>query len=128
MLLPCCTCIYIYNSTNVFKLLDNLVPATKRLIPLTNDERCAIIDSMELKDYSNLGTWLPPLIEKLDMSYEQFARAVGVTRSMIYYYIKDRYRPDEQTMIRMCQVLGVPAEEGFAQYTPRKVGRPKGLK
>jgi transcriptional regulator with XRE-family HTH domain len=86
-----------------------------------------IIDSMD-RNFNNLGTWLPPLIEKTGMSYEQFARAVGRTRVMIYNYIKDINRPDEQTMIRMCQVLGVPVEEGMGQYTPRKVGRPLGLK
>jgi transcriptional regulator with XRE-family HTH domain len=80
------------------------------------------------QNFNNLGTWLPPLIEKLDMSYEQFARACGITRPMVYFYIADRYRPETQTMIRICQVLGVSAEEGLAQYTPRKVGRPKGLK
>lgn len=80
------------------------------------------------QDFNNLNTWLPPLIEKVDMSYEKFARACGITRAMIYYYLADRYRPESQTMIRMCQVLGVPAEEGLSQYSPRKVGRPQGLK
>ncbi len=80
------------------------------------------------QDFSNLKTWLPPLIEKIDMSYEKFARAVGITRPMIYFYLSDKYRPESQTMIRMCQILGVPAEEGLAQYSPRKVGRPQGLK
>lgn len=80
------------------------------------------------RDFNNLKQWLPPLIEKLDISYEKFARACGVTRPMIYYYLSDKYRPETQTMIRMCQVLGVPPEEGLSQYTPRKVGRPLGLK
>lgn len=82
---------------------------------------------MEERNFNNLNTWLPPRIQATGMSIEQFARAAGVTRVMIYNYIADKNRPDEQTMIRICQLLNVPAEEGMQQYTPRKVGRPKGL-
>ncbi|MGH9403530.1 MAG: helix-turn-helix domain-containing protein [Terriglobia bacterium] len=60
------------------------------------------------------------------MSVENFAREVGVVRASIYFYISDRCRPSSMVMARMCHVLGVPFEEGLAQYTPRKAGRPKG--
>lgn len=79
------------------------------------------------RDFNHLKEWLPPLIAAKELSFERFARECGITRAMIYYYIADRYRPESTTMIRMCQVLGVPAEEGLAQYSPRRIGRPPGL-
>jgi transcriptional regulator with XRE-family HTH domain len=78
----------------------------------------------EERNFNNLKNWLLPQLEERQMSVEQFARAAGLTRGMVYFYLSDRNRPSEDATIRMCQVLGVPPEEGFAQYTPNKIGRP----
>jgi transcriptional regulator with XRE-family HTH domain len=80
------------------------------------------------RDFNNLKDWLPGKIRATGLSFEQFARAVGITRTMIYNYIDDKNRPETQTMVKICQLLQVPLEEGLSQYTPRKVGRPPGLK
>lgn len=77
------------------------------------------------KDFNHIRQWLDPKLDELDLSVESFARQCDLTRTAIYAYRADKNRPSEQTMIRMCQVLGVSAEDGFAQYTPRKKGRPK---
>jgi transcriptional regulator with XRE-family HTH domain len=75
-------------------------------------------------NFNNIRNWLLPKLEELGMSVEQFARAAKLTRAMVYFYMSDRNRPSEQAMIRMCQVLGCPPEEGMRQYTPNKIGRP----
>lgn len=80
-----------------------------------------------MRDFNHLGAYLPPRIQELGMSIEQFARACDVTRAMIYFYLCDRNRPTEQVAIRISQVLGVPAEEVLRQYTPRPRG-PKNRK
>lgn len=77
-------------------------------------------------NFNKLKEYLPPKIESLDMSYEQFARACGVTRAMIYFYMNDKNRPTEQVAVRMAQTLGVDLAELLQQYTPRKIGRPRG--
>ena len=59
---------------------------------------------------------------------EEFARRCGFSRAIIYFYCADTNRPDEQSMVKMCQVLDVPFEEGLAQYTPKKAGRPAATK
>jgi transcriptional regulator with XRE-family HTH domain len=76
------------------------------------------------RDYNRIKQWLDPKLKEKGLSVEAFARQCGLTRTSIYFFRADKNRPNEQTMIRMCQVLGVPAEEGFAQYTPNQVGRP----
>jgi transcriptional regulator with XRE-family HTH domain len=76
------------------------------------------------KDFNLLGTWLPPLVKKTGLTFEQFARKVKVSRTAIYAYMVDNNRPETQTMVRICRVLGVPLEEGLRQYTPKKRGNP----
>lgn len=80
---------------------------------------------MAKKDFNNLGTWLPPRIEATGMSIEKFSYKAGLSKAIVYFYMQDKYRPSAESMIRMCKVLGVPAEEGLAQYTERKVGAPR---
>jgi DNA-binding XRE family transcriptional regulator len=75
-------------------------------------------------DFSNLPVWLPKKLDDAGLSPEQFANQVNVSRTSIYAYISDKSRPSEQTMSRMCRLLNVPFEEGLAQYTPKKIGRP----
>jgi transcriptional regulator with XRE-family HTH domain len=75
-------------------------------------------------DFNHLKAFIEPMLQERAMSVEQFARACGVTRAMMYFYFKDTNRPSEQVAIRMSQVLGVTAEEVLGQYTPKKVGRP----
>lgn len=82
-----------------------------------------IINTME-KDYNHLKKWLPPLVKKLGLTFEQFARKSKVSRTAIYNYMSDADRPESDTMVRMCRILGVPFEEGLRQYTPKKRGNP----
>jgi transcriptional regulator with XRE-family HTH domain len=78
-----------------------------------------------MEDYNNIKPWLIPLIDAKGMSIEDLAKAIGVTRAAIYFYLNDKTRPTEQTMIRICQVLERPVEEGMSQYIPRRAGRRK---
>lgn len=84
------------------------------------------LPSDSLTDFSNIRDWLLPLLDERGLSVEEFSNQVGVTRAAVYHYLKDTNRPSEQVMIKMCQVLGVPPEEGLRQYTPKVAGRPSG--
>jgi transcriptional regulator with XRE-family HTH domain len=79
------------------------------------------------KDFNNIRAWLYPLIEERGWSIEEFGRKIGVTRAAIYHYMTDKRRPTVERMRQICEVLGVPASEGLAQFTPKEVGRPKGF-
>ncbi|MFL6307438.1 MAG: helix-turn-helix domain-containing protein [Candidatus Sulfotelmatobacter sp.] len=81
--------------------------------------------TMSKRDFSNLPMWLPQKIEKTGLKMSQVANRVGISRATLYEYLRDRSRPTEQTMLRLCRVLGVPFEQGLAQYTPRPIGRPR---
>lgn len=67
-----------------------------------------------------------PKLKERGLSVEMFARKCGLSRAIIYFYFSDKYRPDTNSMVIMCQVLGVPLEEGLQQYTPNHRGRPAG--
>lgn len=77
-------------------------------------------------NFNNLKEYLTPKIDALELSYEQFARACGVTRAMIYFYMADKNRPTEEVAAKIAKVLQVDLAEVLQQYTPRKIGRPKG--
>lgn len=79
---------------------------------------------MDTSNFNHIKDWLDPKLDSMRMSIEELANATGLTRASIYFYRSDTTRPDEQSMARICQVLGVPLEEGLAQYTPKKRGRP----
>lgn len=79
-------------------------------------------------DYNHIREWLLPQLAEKGLSIEQFARACGLSRVIVYFYMDDKYRPDSQIMAAMCDVLEVPLEEGLRQYTPRKRGRPEGYR
>ncbi len=81
-----------------------------------------------MQDFSHIKEWILPLADKKGISLERLGRAAGISRASVYHYMSDRSRPDSQTMMRICDALGVPHEEGLAQYTPRKEGRPKGYR
>ena len=81
-----------------------------------------------MRDFNRIQAWLDPQLKEKKLSVEAFANLCDLTRTSVYFFRNDKNRPSEQTMIRMCQVLGVPAEEGFAQYTPKPLGRPSGLR
>ena len=76
------------------------------------------------RDYNHIKEWLDPKLKRMGLSIEKFARLAGLNRSSVYFYRNDEDRPSEQAMIRMCQVLGASCQEGLAQYTPKKNGRP----
>lgn len=75
------------------------------------------------KDFSNLGDWLPKQLRRVGLSVEQLARLAGLSRASVYFYIDDTCRPTEQSMVKICSVLGVPLDVGLRQYTPRQIGR-----
>lgn len=77
-----------------------------------------------MADFNKIKDWLLPKLQEKKWSVEEFANACGLSRAIVYFYLADTHRPTEETMVRMCQVLGVPLEEGLAQYTPRIHGRP----
>ncbi|MFN0170760.1 MAG: helix-turn-helix domain-containing protein [Bryobacteraceae bacterium] len=66
---------------------------------------------------------MPKLAER-QFSVERFATLCGLTRAAVYFYLRDKTRPEPESMAAMCQVLDVSLEEGFAQYTPKRKGRP----
>jgi len=78
------------------------------------------------RDFNKISEWLLPILESRGLSVEQLANSTGVTRASIYHWLTDRNRPRTQAMARICRFLNVPFEEGLAQFTPRKYGRPKG--
>jgi transcriptional regulator with XRE-family HTH domain len=72
---------------------------------------------------NNLKDWLHPKIKERGLTVKEFGYAVGVSKAALYNYFQDRNRPDRRTMERICSFLGVPLEEGLAQYTPRLEGK-----
>ena len=76
------------------------------------------------KDFNYIREWLLPMLSDRGQSVEQFARKCGLSRASLYFYLVDKTRPESSTMKKMCEVLGVPFEEGLAQYSPKKIGRP----
>jgi transcriptional regulator with XRE-family HTH domain len=79
-------------------------------------------------DFNSIREWLVPILTQKGISNEQLANDAGLSRASVYFYLSDRARPSEQSMIKICQVLGVPPEEGMRQYTPKKRGRPVGYR
>jgi transcriptional regulator with XRE-family HTH domain len=80
-----------------------------------------------MEDFNRIREWLVPKLSSLGWSVEKFSRRVGVSRASIYFYLVDKKRPTEEVMGRMCKILGVPIEEGLAQYTPKRMGRKPNL-
>lgn len=76
-------------------------------------------------DFSNLPTWLPQKIRNTGLRLSQVANHAGISRATLYEYLSDDSRPTEQTMLRLCRVLGVSFQEGLSQYTPKPMGRPR---
>ncbi len=73
---------------------------------------------------NQIKSWLDSKLQERNLSVESFAHSCGISRAAIYFFRSDKNRPTKITMMRMCQVLGVPAEEGLAQYIPKTSGRP----
>jgi hypothetical protein len=85
---------------------------------------CGILLFMER--FNHLGTWLPDKIRASGLTVQEFADKSNVSRSALYHFMKDTRRPDEESIQSICKTLGIPAEEGREQYTPKTTGRPKG--
>lgn len=83
---------------------------------------------MSESDWSNLPYWLPKKIKSTGFTTEQIAHRTKISRTMMYEYLSDDARPNEDTALRLSKVLGVKYEELLAQYTPKKNGRPRGSK
>lgn len=78
------------------------------------------------KNFNHLNLWLPSQLKRMGWSVEQLAQRTNTSRATIYNWLTDADRPSEQKMVKVCQVLGVPFEEGLMQYVPKRIGRPRG--
>jgi transcriptional regulator with XRE-family HTH domain len=58
--------------------------------------------------FSNIKEWLLPLLEDQGYTIEKFARAAGVPRASVYFWLNDKDRPSEQSMASVCRVLADP--------------------
>lgn len=76
------------------------------------------------KDFNHLREFLLPLLEERGLSIENFSRDAGISRASVYFYMSDRFRPDDAAVFKMARALGVPPEDIFKQFTPRPRGRP----
>jgi transcriptional regulator with XRE-family HTH domain len=79
----------------------------------------------QVKDFNNLNVWLKGHLDRRGWSVERLSREAGLSRAIIYFYMNDTYRPDEESIANVCKALGVPVTEGLKQYTPRVEGRPR---
>jgi transcriptional regulator with XRE-family HTH domain len=90
--------------------------------PNTTLFQSALKKSMEA-NFNRIKEWLDPKLKRMGISPEEFARRCGLSKASIYFYRVDATRPDVGSMTKMCEVLGVPLDEGLAQYTPKRSGR-----
>lgn len=58
------------------------------------------------------------------MSVEEFALSMGMRRASIYYFMEDANRPSPDTLMKICNRLGVSFGEGLKHVDPRVPGRP----
>jgi transcriptional regulator with XRE-family HTH domain len=63
------------------------------------------------------------LLHENGLSVEQFARKIGLTRTMVYYYIAGKSAPTAKTLRLICEVLDIPFEEGLRYCKPVESGR-----
>lgn len=88
----------------------------------------------KLKDYNNLGTWLPLQIEKTGMPMFKITNRAAMSRATVYGWMSDRYRPDSESLLKFLQVIADLTgqdsakllAEGLRQYTNRPEGRKTG--
>lgn len=80
----------------------------------------------EPASFNHLDTWLPDKIRDCGLTVQEFADQAGLSRSALYHFMKDKRRPDDRTISKICKFLNLPIEEGKAQYTRNMPGRPKG--
>jgi DNA-binding XRE family transcriptional regulator len=57
------------------------------------------------------------------LSVEQFAQRIGVTRTAVYFYLKDRSRPTVETLQKICELVGISLSKGSEYCEPRTTGR-----
>jgi transcriptional regulator with XRE-family HTH domain len=63
------------------------------------------------------------LLHQKELSVEEFARKIGLTRASVYYYIDGRHCPSMKTLRLICEVLDISFEEGLRYCTPVEPGR-----
>jgi DNA-binding phage protein len=56
------------------------------------------------------------------LSVEQFARKLGVSRTMVYFYLEDHSRPTAAALHKICEEVGITYEKGLTYCTPRTSG------
>lgn len=71
------------------------------------------------EDFSKLGPWLNDHLLSRNISPEQLADMVGLSRSSVYFYLQDKTRPSRDSISKICEVLQVPLAEAERLYTIR---------
>jgi transcriptional regulator with XRE-family HTH domain len=76
---------------------------------------------------SKLGAWIISKLEERNLRSSELAERAGISRVALHYIIKGRNAPSEETITKICRVLGASVAEAKANYARGKhTGRPKG--
>jgi transcriptional regulator with XRE-family HTH domain len=96
------------------------------------------------QDFNNLREWLTKKLDERLMTVEDLARESRISRTLLYDWMNDKWRPTHNTMPKVVRALSdtpvivtvngkttqelrpISLEEAYAQYTQRTLGRPKG--
>jgi transcriptional regulator with XRE-family HTH domain len=89
---------------------------------------------MAKSDYNHLKPWLSKLLKDSGLPVYRVANRAGLTRSTLYYWMNDRYRPEGDAFAKVVRILADELGkdynnlymEGLSKFTPRQPGRPKG--
>ncbi len=77
---------------------------------------------------NKLRSWLQQHIEDKQVTVKEFCSLVGLSRSAVYGYMSDLYRPSDYAIAKICKFLEIPVADAQKYYLPRTVGRPPGSK
>jgi DNA-binding phage protein len=71
------------------------------------------------------GEFLRSVIEAVGIPPSEVASRCGITRRALYYYMNERSRPAEQTLVKLCEVLGLSPKATAAMFVRKRTGRPR---
>jgi hypothetical protein len=97
-------------------------------------------------DYNKLPQWLTRKLDERRMSVDDLAYEARISRTVIYMWLNDTYRPTPQSMIKVCRALSghkvwkkagngswtdhppetVDLVDALRQFTEKRTGRPRG--
>jgi transcriptional regulator with XRE-family HTH domain len=64
-------------------------------------------------------------LAELGLSVDKFAKACGLTRASIYYYLSGECLPSASTLLKMAGVLEVQPTQLVSLISTREPGKPK---